>query len=229
MPQADCDIFGRVCPARQVAGDLYDFFPVPSGKLAFLIGDVSGKGMPAALFMVAVHTLCRLLAKQHASPAQTLEKLNTELAADNPSSMFVTLLLGCYQPGSGDIILSSSGHPPPLIRRASGKVEPITLPPGRPLGMDIGQSSWKDSRLKLEPQDTLVGITDGFLEARAGEGDVGREMFGNGRMREVVACFEATVSLAECADLARARIEEFTSVHELQDDATILLLRRKAR
>ena len=69
FPGADCEVFGRVCPARQVAGDLYDFFPIPGGKLAFLIGDVSGKGMPAALYMVAVHTLCRVLAKQYASPA----------------------------------------------------------------------------------------------------------------------------------------------------------------
>jgi serine phosphatase RsbU (regulator of sigma subunit) len=225
FPEADCDIFGRVCPARQVAGDLYDFFPVPGGKLAFLIGDVSGKGMPAALYMVAVHTLCRLLAKQSASPAQTLEKLNAELAADNPSSMFVTLLLGFYQPGSGEVVLASGGHPPPLIRRATGEVETLTLPQGRLLGVDVGQNNWQDARLTLSPGDNLVGVTDGFLEAR---GPDGKDMFGAGRLREVVGRFIPLLSLAECADLSRAVIEQFTSVKDLQDDATILLLRRRS-
>jgi serine phosphatase RsbU (regulator of sigma subunit)/pSer/pThr/pTyr-binding forkhead associated (FHA) protein len=223
FPDADFDVFGRVCPARQVAGDLYDFFPVPGGKLAFLIGDVSGKGMPAALFMVAVHTLCRHLARQYASPAQTLEKLHADMAADNPSAMFVTLLLGSYEPSSGEVVLCSGGHPPPLLRRASGKVDTISLPAGRLLGVDVGQQVWQDTRLRLAPAETLVGVTDGFLEARAPDG---KDMFGTARMREVVRRFEASLSLAECADFARSAIEEFTAARELQDDGTILLLRR---
>jgi len=228
LPDCDCDIFGRVCPARQVSGDLYDFFPLPGGKLAFLIGDVSGKGMPAALFMVAVHTLCRHLVKESASPAQALQKLNAELAVDNPSAMFVTLLLGTYRPGTGEIVLASAGHPPPFLRRASGKMEDITLPQGRLLGLaESGQTaaSWQDFRLTLAAEDTLVAVTDGFLEARQPES---REMFGAARMRDVVAGFERTLSLAECADRAKSAIERFTAAREFQDDGTLLLLRRRS-
>ena len=226
LPDCDCEVFGRVCPARQVSGDLYDFFPLPDGKLAFLIGDVSGKGMPAALFMVAVHTLCRHLAKESANPAQTLQKLNAELAVDNPSSMFVTMLLGTYQPGSGDVVLAAAGHPPPFLRRASGKMEGFTLPQGRLLGLaETGQIPWQDFRFTLGPGDTLVAVTDGFLEARQPEG---REMFGSDRMRDVVAGFEAALSLPECADRAKLAIEQFTAAREFHDDGSLLLLRRKS-
>jgi phosphoserine phosphatase RsbU/P len=225
LADCDCEIFGRVCPARQVSGDLYDFFPVPGGKLAFLIGDVSGKGMPAALFMVAVHTMCRLLAKESASPAKILERLNAELAVDNPSSMFVTLLLGYYQPGSGDIILASAGHPPPFLRRASGTMEDITLPSGRLLGLvDSTPSTWNDYRFTLGPDDALAAVTDGFLEARQADGGA---LFGAARMRDVVAEFDPTLSLPECADRARSAIEQYTAAKDFQDDGTLLLLRRR--
>lgn len=222
---ADCDIYGRVCPARQVSGDLYDFFPLPNGQLAFLIGDVSGKGMPAALFMVAVHALCRHLAKESAGPAQTLQKLNQELALDNPSSMFVTMLLGCYEPGTGEVILASAGHPPPYLRRATGEMEELALVPGRLLGLvDAVQTAWHDYRLTLSPSDTLVGVTDGFLEARPAESS---DMFGTARMRDVVAEFDPVLSLPECADRAKAAIEQFTGAKDFQDDGTLLFLRRR--
>src|SRR5437868_15129409 len=116
---ADVEIFGRVFPARQVAGDLYDYFPV-DGRLAFLIGDVSGKGMPAALFMVAVRTLCRHLVKEGGTLAQTLIRLNAALADENPSCMFVTLVHGVYESAEGKVRYISAGHPPPILRRADG-------------------------------------------------------------------------------------------------------------
>src|SRR5205085_9926832 len=122
---------GRVFPARQVAGDLYDFLPVPGGRVAFFIGDVSGKGMPAALFMVAVHTLCRHLVKEAGSLTQTLTRLNAALADDNPSCMFVTLVHGFYEPATGSVHFVSAGHPGPLLRRADGTIEDIAIPCGR--------------------------------------------------------------------------------------------------
>ena len=102
LPLADLEILGRVFPARQVAGDFYDYFAV-GDRLAFFIGDVSGKGMPAALFMVAVRTLCRSLVKDGGSLVQTLIRLNAALADDNPSCMFVTLIHGLYEPASGKV------------------------------------------------------------------------------------------------------------------------------
>lgn len=223
FPGADFEIFGRVCPARQVAGDLYDFFRAPDGRLAFAIGDVSGKGMPAALFMVAVRTLFRHLAKETTSPARMLERLNAELAADNPSSMFVTLLHGFYQPQSGAIVLASGGHPPPLVRRASGLTEELAMPPGRLIGLETAQSLWHDVAFTLDAGDTLVAVTDGILEARHPEA---RDMFGPARLRAMVSQFAPHLTLAQCADLGRTSIEGFTGSKELQDDATMLLLRR---
>lgn len=223
FPNADFAIYGRVCPARQVAGDLYDFFPAHDGRLAFVIGDVSGKGMPAALFMVAVRTLFRHVAKETPSPARTLEKLNAELAADNPSSMFVTVLAGFFEPKTGQVVLASGGHPPPVLRRASGDTQELTLPPGRLIGLETTHSLWNDVVFTLEPKDTLVGVTDGILEARHPES---RDMFGANRLRELVRQFIPEMPLSQCADLAKSTVERFSATRELQDDATLLLLRR---
>src|SRR5262249_49708080 len=93
---AGFEMFARVDPEREVCGDQYDFFRLADDRLAFFVGDVSGKGMPAALFMIAVRTLSRHLAASGLSPAETLARLNTALAADNPSAMFVTLAHGIY-------------------------------------------------------------------------------------------------------------------------------------
>jgi serine phosphatase RsbU (regulator of sigma subunit) len=223
FPQADFDIFGQVFPARQVAGDFYDFFKLPSGKLAFFIGDVSGKGMPAALFLVAVRTLCRHLAKELDSPARLLKRLNEALAADNPSCMFVTLIHGIYDPARGEVLLASAGHPPPLVRRAAGSVEPVVLRPGRLLGYPGEDLQYREIRLVLASGDTLALYTDGLLEARSPDEHT---MFGPERVEELVHHFGPDRSLADCAEKAKATVDRFTAAEELQDDLTLLLLRR---
>ena len=225
FPTTGFEIFGRVFPARQVAGDLYDYFGVTAGRLAFFIGDVSGKGMPAALFMVAVRTLCRHLAHEVGSPAQLLARLNAGLAADNPACMFVTLAHGRYDPASGDVVLSSAGHPPPLLRRADGRVETVPLRPGRLLGYDDPNVTFADLRLTLAPGEMLLFFTDGLIEARAGES---KALFGSQRLAELVRTFSDGLPLAECGETIRAAIEGFTGSSELQDDLTLLLLRRSA-
>lgn len=222
FPDADFEIFGRVFPARQVAGDFYDFVKAPSGRLAFFIGDVSGKGMPAALFMVAVRTLCRHLAREVDRPSHLLAKLNVELADDNPNCMFVTLAHGLYEPKTGHILLASAGHPPPLLRRADGTVVDVGLRSGRLLGYTDEILQFPESHIALAPGDALWFFTDGFLEARAG-----KEMFGLGRIRAFLHDADAERSLAESADAAKAVIDQFTGSAELQDDLTLLALRRK--
>jgi serine phosphatase RsbU (regulator of sigma subunit) len=217
------DLFARVHPAREVSGDLYDFFPLEDGRLAFFVGDVSGKGMPAALFMIAVRTLARHLVPGADSPAETLRRLNAALAADNPSAKFVTLAHGVYQPATGEVVLSSAGHPLPLLRRADGRVEEVPLRNGRLLGYEGGELNLSDARLTLAPGETLVFYTDGFTEARE---PAGRTMFGVGRLQEVVSGFDTSLTLSACADRARAALEQFTRARELQDDLTLFLLRR---
>jgi serine phosphatase RsbU (regulator of sigma subunit) len=224
FPNADFEVLGRVFPAREVAGDLYDFFRIPAGRLAFFIGDVSGKGMPAALFMVAVRTLCRHLAQEIASPELLLARLNAGLAADNPSCMFVTLAHGTYDPATGEIVLASGGHPPPLLRRVDGSVEPVPLHPGRLLGYDDPNLHLTELRLTLAPGELLVFFTDGLFEGRAADS---KAMFGLQRVATLVRTFGPDVPLAECAEQARAVLDTFTGSSELQDDLTLLMLRRR--
>ena len=224
LPLGDVEIFGRVFPARQVAGDLYDYFPATDGRLAFFIGDVSGKGMPAALFMVAVHTLCRHIVKDGGTLTQTLTRLNTALTDDNPSCMFVTLVHGFYDLAAGAVQFISAGHPGPLIRRGDGTVEEIASPSGRLLGYDIGQLNLHEVQVALNPGDTLIFVTDGMLEARS---PVDKSLFGPDRLRDVVAAFLPKRTLAECAQEAKTAIELYTGSKDLQDDVTLLLMRRK--
>src|SRR5262249_37648860 len=157
---ADFEIFGRVYPARQVAGDFYDFNKGPAGKLALFIGDVSGKGMPAALFMIAVRTLCRHLAKESERPGQLLARLNGELADDNATCMFVTLAHGIYDPASGQIVLASAGHPAPYLRRSDGTLEPVAIKPGRLLGYNDGKDlQFSEASISLNHGDALFFFT----------------------------------------------------------------------
>jgi sigma-B regulation protein RsbU (phosphoserine phosphatase) len=217
------DVFACVHPARQVSGDLYDLMRGRDGRLAFFVGDVSGKGMPAALFMVAVHTLGRHLAADGALPSETLARMNRALAADNPSGMFVTLAHGLYEPKTGEMVLASGGHPLPLLRRASGEVEEMTHRTGRLLGYEDGELHLTDAHLTLDPGDLLLFYTDGFTEARD---PIKRQMFGVERLKEVVRQFDPSVALPICADRAKAVVDQYTGVTELQDDLTLLLLRR---
>ena len=224
FPDADFEIFGRVFPARQVAGDFFDFVKTPSGRLAFFIGDVSGKGMPAALFMIAVRTLCRHVVKEVGRPAQLLTKLNVELADDNPTCMFVTLAHGLYDPATGHVLLASAGHPAPLLRRADGSIETVAIKPGRLLGYSGDMLHFSEVHIELAPGDMLFFYTDGILEARAGKR---LDMFGVERIRELVTGCTPTRSLAETALDAKNAVDRFTGSKELQDDVTLLLLRRR--
>jgi serine phosphatase RsbU (regulator of sigma subunit)/pSer/pThr/pTyr-binding forkhead associated (FHA) protein len=218
------EMFARVTPARQVSGDLYDFLTLKDGRLAFFVGDVSGKGMPASLFMVAVRTLSRHLAAEGASPAMALARLNTALAADNTTGLFVTLVHGIYQPATGEVVLASGGHPPPLLRRADGRVEEVAIKSGMLLGYTPVDPGLSDGRLTLAPGETLILYTDGYIEGRAPDR---KTMFGVDRLREALGGPRTQLSLKACADYATAAVERFTASKELQDDLTLFLLRRR--
>ncbi len=224
LGDAGFELFARVHPARQVSGDLYDFFPLADGRLAFFVGDVSGKGMPAALFMVAVRTLARHVAPAAAGPAEALGRLNDALAADNPSAMFVTLVHGLYDPRDGTAVLASGGHPRPLLRRADGRVVEVPLRNGRLLGFAPGDVGLADTKLALAPGETLVVYTDGFTEALAPDGVT---MFGVERLAEALGGPRAALPLERCAEELRAAVGRFTGSADLQDDLTLLMLRRR--
>jgi sigma-B regulation protein RsbU (phosphoserine phosphatase) len=191
--------------------------------LAFFLGDVSGKGMPAALFMIAVRTLGRHLAHATGSPAETLRKLNDALAADNPSAMFVTLAHGIYDPRSGEIVLASGGHPAPLIRGNDGQVKEMELRNGRLLGYQGGDLGLADFRLQLASGETLIFYTDGFTEAHPPDSS---SLFGIDRLKETLGGSITFLTLENCAEHAKNEVQAFVGGDELQDDLTMLLLRR---
>jgi sigma-B regulation protein RsbU (phosphoserine phosphatase) len=220
----DPELFARVHPAREVSGDLYDFFRLPDGRLAFFLGDVSGKGIPAALFMIAVRTLIRNLTPSASSPAELLQRLSRALSDDNPSAMFVTLLHGIYDRSDGSVLLASGGHPPPLLRHVDGQVEEATLTPGMLLGSVI-EPRISDTRLTLQRGETLILYSDGLTEAFAADR---KEMFGKERLCEVLGGPHAELSLQACAEEASAAVQRFAGQTELQDDQTLLLLRRRS-
>src|SRR5262249_4747056 len=150
------EIYANIHPAKEVSGDLYDFFPLEEGRLAFLVGDVSDKGIPAAMFMVKVQTLVRHLAAVTRGPSETLARLTVALAQNNPSSMFVTLVHGIFDGRTGDVVLASGGHPRPLLRRADGTVDEVSMPVGLLLGCFEGDPGAADVRLTLDHGQTLI-------------------------------------------------------------------------
>lgn len=217
------ELYACVDPAHEVSGDLYDFFPLSDGRLAFYVGDVSGKGMPAALFMVAVHTLFRHLTLTESSPGATLARLDSALAADNPTDKFVTVLMGLYDPRTAEVALAAAAHPAPLLRRTDGQVEEVRVQPALPLGYGHLDGQLAEQRLTLEPGDTLILFTDGFTEARV---PGGRAMFDRQRLRSILGGTQHSFSLQGCASAARDAVGQFIGDSQQQDDLTLLLLRR---
>jgi phosphoserine phosphatase RsbU/P len=222
LPGKNFEIFACIHPAREVSGDLYDFFALDDGRLVFLVGDVSDKGISAALFMVKVHTLIRHLAMGGRGPAELLAKLNAALAVNNPSSMFVTVVLGVYDPPTGAVVLASGGHPRPL-RHANGKVEEIPMSVGRLLGCFEVDPGVTETHLILDRGEMLILYSDGYTEAT---GPNSKLMLGLAPFTEMLGGARTQVPLATCADKARLAVERFIGGTELQDDLTLLLLRR---
>jgi serine phosphatase RsbU (regulator of sigma subunit) len=216
------ELFAHVKAAREVSGDLYDFFFLDDGRLAFLVGDVAGKGIPAALIMLAVRTHARHLAAGK-DPAQVVESLNQVLIKSGHVDVFVTLVYGIYDPRTGEAVLASGGHPAPLRRLNDGRVVRLVLEAGRLLGCDASEVGTKNARVLLRPGETLVLYTDGFTEAHAPQ-DL--KLFGVENMQREFGDCDPSLPLEECANRLEAAVQRFTGTGELQDDRTILLLRR---
>lgn len=218
------ELYARVRPARCVAGDLYDLVSEPDGRLAFLIGDVSGKGMPAALYMIAVRTLTRQLIPQAGGPADLIVRLHRALMADTGTAQFVTVLYGVYDPLAHAVTFALAGHPPPLLRRADGTIAVIAVPPVAVLGLDLVTPTPSDITVALAPGDTFIAYTDGCYEQFAADG---AEQFGLDRLLEVLGGPRTALSLRQCGDEATAAVRRFAASPDQADDETLLLLRRR--
>jgi len=216
----EVDLVGRTIPARQVGGDFYDYFLPAPGRMGLVIGDVSGKGIPAALFMTVARTLIKTAASHHLDPAKVLEEANRQLLPDNDLCMFVTVIYGVYEPASGTLIFASAGHPAPLLRRAGGRVSQLDRPQGMALG--VGERPGLEvGRVRLEVGDSLLFYTDGLNEGA----NAHNEMFGLERVKGWLAEAEPAGAPA-VLDSLLASLRGFTGETEQSDDVTLLWLHR---
>jgi serine phosphatase RsbU (regulator of sigma subunit) len=202
-------------PARMVSGDFYDFLPYSDGRLGFLIADVSGKGVPAALVMAVTCSVLRAVVKSEFSPGAVLEQVNNLLCPNMPQGMFVTCLYGLLDPASGILLFANAGHNLP-IKVTNGIVEELQAR-GMPLGALPGMT-YEEKKASFQPGDGLLLYTDGIVEAHNNQ----REMFGIPRLR---ACLAETSFKLEVVAHLLARLVEFTgSDWEQEDDVTFVAL-----
>jgi serine phosphatase RsbU (regulator of sigma subunit) len=204
-------------PARTVGGDFYDFIALPDGRVMFVVGDVTDKGVPAALVMASTHALLRDAAPRLISPGQVLGHVNDMLCADIPAHMFVTCLALVLDPVSGQIEFANAGHDVPYVRTRLGVQELRAR--GMPLGLMPGMD-YEEKSFQFEPGDCALLHSDGLAEAHAPD----REMFGFPRVSELVGKGPSGEALI---DLCLTELGDFTGPdHEQEDDITLVSLQR---
>ena len=213
------ELAGVLEPAREVGGDLYSAFPVAAGRLLILVGDVSGKGIPASLFMVRASSLVRLLGRHCAEPETILAQLNDELSADNPSCMFVTMLCVVYEPATGRIVMANAGHNKPVLLRKGSAPSWAIAKAGIALGFEPGLV-FPRTELLLQPGDSLVLYTDGVNEAFNED----EECFGNPRLLDELAAYTGVAAEAASRGLLKS-VRDFAGAATQSDDIAILVLR----
>jgi len=203
-----------------VGGDLYDCFALADGRLAFAIGDVSGKGVSGALMMARLTSSLRAAAARVPQPTAVLEALNGEIQAEADQGMFATVLFGVLDAGNGRVELANAGHPLPILRHADGRCGELQLAPGAPLGMRHPLRA-QAFALTLLPGDLLVLVTDGLTEAATPKG----ERFEVERVVELVRGGGGDAGKTLDALLKSARA--FVDTRGFDDDLTVLCLGRR--
>jgi len=215
------DLHASLESAREVGGDLYDFFLLDDDHLCLAIGDVSGKGVPASLFMAVTITLLRAVGHRTALPDEVLARVNAPLCRDNDAAMFVTLFFAVYDVRTGELAYSSGGHPPPYVVRAGGGVEPLPQTAGAGLGVS-SRIAFGVGTAQLECGDGLLLYTDGVTEAMDAKGG----MFGEARLEAALSGAGPQDGAAPMMAAVRAAVEKFTAGAEQYDDITMLGFRR---
>jgi phosphoserine phosphatase RsbU/P len=226
-PLSPVDLFASITPAREVGGDLYDFFQVGT-KLCFLVGDVSGKGMPAALFMARTKGLIRITTDLMrgadgvpASPADIISRVNQELCEDNDGMMFVTLFFAMLSPTTGSVTYCNAGHNAPYHIGADS-LGAVETPKGIVLGVRP-QATYEIGTLTLAPGESLYLFSDGVTEAN----DIQAGLFSEERLESVLRA-AAGRSSREIVDAVTGALKSFVGTAEPSDDITMLAVRMLA-
>ena len=218
----DYEMFGNMEPAREVGGDFFDIVALSDDRMGLAIADVSGKGVPAALFMMSSRTLLKGAAIGHPQPGAALGEVNTLLEEDNEAAMFVTVFYAVYDPANGELTYANGGHNQPLIVHPDGtatvlKADGVAL--GVMPGLEYGQHV-----AQLEPGDIAVLYTDGVTEAM----NAADEEFGMERLKEVFSTTPPTSAEAANRAIFNA-VHAFAAGTPQSDDITCLTLARRSR
>jgi len=218
----EINVFAALSPAREVGGDFYDFFFLDEDHFCFCIGDVSGKGVPAALFMAVTKTLIKSRASTDFSPASIMTHVNDELSEDNESCMFVTLYLAILDLQTGHVLAANAGHNPPLRKNRDGTVEWLRDRHGPVVGAMPG-IAYGQSELRLQRGDSILLYTDGVTEADDGTGT----LFGESRLETNVAAAQ-TPTPESMVEGVKQVVYDFEGADQA-DDITLLALGYEGR
>jgi sigma-B regulation protein RsbU (phosphoserine phosphatase) len=216
---ASVQVAAALLPARQVGGDLYDYFTLPNGDILFAIGDVSDKGIPAALFMARLSALLRMEGATSLTPDVLLGRINARLAEGNDACMFVTMACVLLHPGTGRILYASAGHEAPLLRNVEGSLRTLPMDNGAAIGIEA-VSEYQLHQAHLAPGDTLLLYTDGVTDAEATDGS----MFGSDRLAELLRG-SADGGTAAIAGSVVDTVAAHAASYHATDDLTVLAIR----
>lgn len=217
--QNEFNIYGIMHPAKEVGGDLYNYFMIDEDHLGFTIGDVSGKGIPAALFMAMTNTLIKAIALSGLSPAEVLFKANNELCKDNDQSMFVTLFFAILNIKTGEVEFANAGHNPFIWMQNGQGVDYRKLSAGMVLAA-FENFEFVNERLTLEKNDTIFMYTDGVTEAMNEQ----QQLFGEKRLLDLIQN-SGSRPIPELVEVTMNGLAGFVKGNEQSDDITILALR----
>jgi sigma-B regulation protein RsbU (phosphoserine phosphatase) len=216
LPQVD--VFAVLKSAKEVGGDLYDFFVIDGNKFCFAIGDVSGKGVPASLYMAVTRTLVRSISDRETSPSGIVSSLNRSLSLNNESSMFVTFFLGVLDLFTGVVTYCNAGHNPPVIIRADGETVMLNNTTSIPAGL-FEDAAYGELSLKLESGDKIFLYTDGVSEAE----DVENVLFGENNLMKILR-ENATDSPKSLIRKMEEALMKHVKGHTQSDDITMLTI-----
>ena len=215
------DIYASMKAAKDVGGDFYDFYKIDEDHIGFTIADVSGKGVPAAIFMAVSHTLLRFAGRKSLDAVAVISESNDVLARESFDSMFVTLFYGIYNVRTGEVKYVNAGHNPPYVLRRDGTLE--TLPSSRNICLGVIEHyAFNADTVELKPGDAIVTFTDGVTEACSVSGG----LYGEERLETLLKTTPAIDARGLVEEINEA-VRKHAEGTEQSDDITVLVLKRK--
>jgi sigma-B regulation protein RsbU (phosphoserine phosphatase) len=217
----DARVFGTTRPANTVGGDFYDILPLTDGRLMVAVGDVAGKGSPAALLMALLLAMLRTLVDEGLGAVRLISRLNVQICRHSPGSRFITFFYGIYNPEDGSLEYVNAGHLPPMVRRVSGTIDRLDRG-GMALGM-FEHATYETGHVTIGPGEALVLYTDGITEAENSTGVA----FEDSGLEAVLAARMMDGDPETLAHAVITAVEVHAGDVRLGDDLTVAILSRR--